>query len=284
MYKMQQVTTDEQGNELSYYMEDRLGGYCQKIKETINKKDKDFVILVDGYEGSGKSTFAQQVGKAIDSDLSLDRICMTPEQFKEAIKRADKGQCVIYDEAVTGLSSGDAISKVGKILKSMMMQMRQKNLCVIVIMPTFFELNRYAVLSRAKALFHIYERQGRRGYFVGYNRQDMKRMYLKGKKMHSYCVRSFFTGRFYGKYTVDQEAYRKKKEEALFEVEIQEEDNKWAMRNFLIATLYQVLKKYKKMNREELIPILEQGGIRMTGSNISRIVGKVQEKGIIVNL
>jgi hypothetical protein len=140
---------------------------------------------------------------------------MTADEWKEAINVAQKGQCVIYDEAVTGMAAGDSITRIGKILKSMMMQMRQKNLFVIVIIPTIFEMGKYAVLSRARGLLRTYEKKGKMGYWVGYNKRDLKQLYILGKKTYSYKVRSSFIGRFYGKYTINEEAYRLKKSEAL---------------------------------------------------------------------
>ena len=65
---------------------------------------------------------------------------MTVDEFKQAINNAGKAECVIYDEAVTGMTSGDSISKIGKALKSMMMQMRQKNLFVIIIIPVIIAI------------------------------------------------------------------------------------------------------------------------------------------------
>lgn len=121
------------------------------------------------------------------------------------------------------MSAGESITRIGRLLKSMMMQMRQKNLFVIVILPTVFELSRYSVLGRARCMFHIYEKSGRMGYWVGYNRKAMKQLFLKGKKTYSYKVRSLFNGRFYGKYVVNEELYRKKKGDALF---LLDDDNK----------------------------------------------------------
>ena len=217
---------DKQGNivldpnkdkptQLSYHIDKKMVKFLDNIKQKINQKDKDYVLIIDGYEGSGKSTIAQQMGKYVDSSLNLDRICMTADELKEQINKADKGQCVIYDEAVTGMSAGDSIARIGKILKSMMMQMRQKNLFVILIIPTVFELNKYAVLSRARCLIHTYEKHGRMGYWVGYNKKDLKNLYLLGKKTYTYKVKSRFIGRFYGKYVVNEEEYRKKKSDAL---------------------------------------------------------------------
>ncbi len=241
---MVEITDPTTKETLSYHVDTKMQSFLnKKVKDRIQKKDKDYVLIIDGYEGSGKSTLAQQMGKFVDPTLNLSRICMTTEEFKQAIINADKNQCVIYDEAVTGMTAGDSISKVGKLLKSMMMQMRQKNLFVIVIIPTVFELNKYSVLSRARSLFHTYEKKERMGYWVGYNKKDLRKLYLLGKKTYSYKVKSRFIGRFYGKYTVNEEQYRKKKEEALFLIECDESTNKkderyTTQRNLIIKGIY----------------------------------------------
>ena len=138
---------DDKGKEWSFHVDKKLQKFLiDKVKDRITKKDKDYVLLIDGYEGSGKSTFGMQMGKFVDPSLTLDRVCLTADEFKQRILDAKKGQCVIYDEAVTGMSAGNSITRIGKLLKSLMMQMRQQNLFVIVILPSVFELNRYAVL------------------------------------------------------------------------------------------------------------------------------------------
>ncbi len=259
LYNLKDPKTKE---EISYHIDKKIVYLLEGVKNYISKRDKDYVMLIDGYEGSGKTTFAIQLGKYVDPSLNLSRICMTPDEFKDAIKTAKKGQCVIYDEAVTGLTAGDSITKVGRILKSMMMQMRQKNLYVIVIMPVIFEFNKYAVLSRTRFFFHIYEPKGRIGYFVGLNKKGTRITYLKGKKTHSYSVRSRFVGRFYGKFGLgnsQEPLYRKKKEDALFVVGEEEESTKYRVKSLLIQYIKKLtgdsIKKIEKRFEEEGIPL-----------------------------
>ena len=211
---------------------------------------------------------------------------MTAEEFKSAVINSGKGQCVIYDEAVTGLTSSDSISRVGKLLKSLMMQMRQKNLFIIVILPIIFDLNKYSVLSRARSFFHIYEKKDRMGYWVGYNRKDLRDLYLKGKKTHSYKVRSYFNGRFYGKYAVDEEKYRKKKEDALMS---SDEDNNdegkgrmYNERKIMMANYYYVLRELKKMTQEDIVKLFKSVKINITQEQLSRIYSDVRKRGLII--
>ena len=259
---------------LSFHVDKRLLKFLDVVKSKLISKDKDYVMLIDGYEGVGKSTFAQQAGMYVDPTLNLDRVCMTADEFKNQIINAQKGQCVIYDEAVTGMSSGESITRIGRLLKSMMMQMRQKNLFVIVILPSVFELNKYAVLSRARSLFHMYEASGKIGYWVGYNKKDVRQLYLKGKKTYSYKVYSMFRGRFGGKYTVNEEAYRKKKGDALFKLD--EDPGKREMTN-------QQIKWYSQ--RDVFIKSLKEKGLTLQQisdltKNIEHPLSKTQVQAI----
>jgi len=217
--------------DISYYMNDRLKNtLTNKVKPLLGKADEDCVIAVDGLEGSGKSTLAFQIGKFIDPTLDLSRIVFNPEEFREAILKAKKRQCIIFDEAFTGFSSRASLSGVNKTLVSLMMQMRQKNLMVIVALPTFFLLDKYVALFRTRFLVHVYKNKSIKGYFRIYNRQKKKLLFLAGRQTYSYNVRigkvpvkTRFKGRFYGVFALGnkeiENKYRKRKEKALMESE-----------------------------------------------------------------
>lgn len=175
----------------------------------------------------GKSTLAFQLGRYADPTLDLSRVVFSAEKFRQAIFKAKKGQCVIYDEAFTGLSSRSSLSGINRALVSLMMQMRQKNLFVIIVLPTYFLLDKYVALFRTRALFHVYENSGRRGYYQVYNRKSKKYLYLAGKNTYSYKnkkVRPTLRRlRFYGVFALGdkdiEEKYREMKSKALEETE-----------------------------------------------------------------
>ncbi len=196
------------------------------IIPALNQQDKDYVICVDGREGAGKSYFAFQIGKYVDPSLNLKRVVFSPDDFREAILRAKKGQCIIYDEAFTGYSSRSSLSPVNRVLVSLAMQMRQKNLFIIIVLPTIFLLDKYMAMFRTRALIHVYESRSKRGYFKGYNSRVKKYLILAGQKTMSYkhkTVKSNFHGRFYGKFALGDDKvlkeYLKKKEKSLADSE-----------------------------------------------------------------
>ena len=211
------IPIEVNGEETTCYCDGILYNKLQnKVKENVLKRDNDALYILDGSEGSGKSVFAMQLAKFLDPTFCLERVCFTPEEFEEAVKTSKKGQAIVYDEAFRGLSSRATLSKINKVLVSMMMEMRQRNLFVFVVLPTVYLLDKYVVLFRSKGLFNVYTRNGRRGYWKYYNSKRKKSLYLKNYKTYTYYkVRPLYMGRFTNTYVIDEQEYRNKKSHAL---------------------------------------------------------------------
>lgn len=272
----EQITiTLADGTESKYSMDLDLKRILDRVKINITKKDKDFVLIVDGHEGAGKSTLATQIGTYIDPSLTLDRICFSGKEFKEAIIKADQGQCVIFDEAFTGLASRSALSEINKMLVSLMMQMRQKNLFIIIVLPTFFLLDKYVALFRARALINVYELRGARGYFRMFNRKKKKYIYLSGLKFYNYGkVTTRIKGRFYGKFPlgeIAEELYRNKKLKALQDKEeVEKKDRFQVARDKLIVNLV----RNEDLSERQAQARLMELGIKLDHAQIGNILRK----------
>ena len=197
-----------------------MDGYMKKNLDTakdVIKKDWDMIFVYDGYEGSGKSTKACQDAFYCDQTLTFDRYAFNSKQFKQVVHRAEPYQAVIYDEAYSGLSSRGAMSKINKSLVSMLTEIRQKNLFVFIVLPCFFDLDKYVALWRSRALVHVYTGDKfQRGFFEFYNMDRKKELYIKGKKMYEYYVtKPNFRGRFTKHFPLDMDEYKKLKLSAL---------------------------------------------------------------------
>lgn len=238
-YKMVKVKP----NQIEYYMD----GYLQKnldASKKLNRKDWDSVFIVDGSEGSGKSTIALQAATYCDPKFTEDRVCFKPDKFKEAIINATEYQSVVYDEAFTGLSSRSTMGRVNRMLVSMLAEIRQKKLFVFIVAPTFFDMDKYVALWRSRALIHVYTNNMQRGFFRFYNYNRKKGLYLNGKKFYSYNKPGpNFIGKFYSVLPIDEQSYRKKKYEALKASEEETHEGAVERRNrFRYARLASVLK------------------------------------------
>jgi len=199
------------------YYDGTLSKNLLLARKAVREKDMDFVFLIDGVEGGGKSTLAQQVGKLLDPSLNLSRITFSADEFKEAVLKAKKFQCVVFDEAFGGFASRRSMSKINVTLVDLLAEIRQKNLFIIVVMPTFFDMDKNIALWRSKCLIHIVMKDDfKRGYFWFFNNIKKKYLYLKGKRLYNYKSNPFsFQGRFTSKYVIDEKKYRKKKMDAL---------------------------------------------------------------------
>jgi len=205
-----------EGTENEYY----LDGYLKQnldVAKSVIKKDWDMIFCVDGNEGSGKSVLAQQCAFYCDPNLSINNIVFTPGEFKKAIMSSPKYSSIVYDEAYTGLNSRATMSLINRILVSMLAEIRQKNLFVFVVMPCFFDLDKYVAIWRSRALLHIYTGDNfMRGFFAFYNADRKKNLYIIGKKFYEYKnPHPNFRGRFVNCYMVDETQYRQKKRYSL---------------------------------------------------------------------
>ena len=224
----------------------------------INKDDMDYVMVIDGQEGSGKSALSSQVASYVDPSFNESRMCLTPRDFMEGITSAKKGQAVIFDESFTGLGSRYALSEVNKLMIQMMMEMRKKNLFVILNIPSVFYLEKYVCLHRARALLHVYMKNGKRGRYLIYNQSKLKQLYLKGKKNMSYSWPKVKTlpQRFPKATPVDWKKYEDKKISALkqkkygimAEKQMEQRDALiYMMRNSLNITEKEILGMFSKL-------------------------------------
>lgn len=199
-------------------MDENLKKIWDRIKANLVKNDEDRCYIVDGRERCGKSLFTIQQACYIDPTFDISRICFTPEELLNCIRTAKPGQVIIFDEAFRGLSSAQSRSKTNQQIKTALMEMGQRNLVLFIVLPSFFLLDIYAATLRSHALFHIAkEPNSKRRMFKVYNERKKWVLYHLGIKHGANYAKppSRFKGNFYNKYPIDEQAYRKKKSDAL---------------------------------------------------------------------
>jgi hypothetical protein len=230
-------------------------------------------------KNSGKSTLGMQLCKYVDPTFNLKRVVFTPEEFREAIYSAKKGQAIMFDEAFTGFSSRSALSGVNRTLVSLMMQVRQKNLFVAIILPTFFLLDKYIAIFRTRVLIHTYECRGVRGYFKIFSSKKKRMLVLdKESRTYSYGVKTKKRGRFYGVFALGtkdvEKKYREKKMKAL---EMTEKD---PMTNSAVKFKEQrnlmlyILKKHTGLSNRKLESFLNEYDFDISYEQIRQICSK----------
>jgi hypothetical protein len=266
-------------NGKTYYIDGRLQRAIDEVVNELAKKDKDSVFVVDGEERVGKSVFAMGLGNyaayKLGTKFDITNITLAPEEFRSRVMNAQRKEVIIYDEAHRGMSSSRSLSEINNILKDLMMEMGQRNLFIIVILPSFFLLDKYAALFRSRGLFHVYERRKQRGFWCFFNRKKKLKLYQYGKKDLNYnCMRwPYFRGRFIDSYPIDEIEYRKKKSESFTEKKRTTRGEVWmAQRDQLIWILHKEL----NIGEQKLTKLLKSYNIPLQHSIIGDILTKMR--------
>jgi hypothetical protein len=96
---------------------------------------------------------------------------------------------------------------------------RQKNLALIVVAPSFFDLNKYIAVQRSRCLIHVYtEKDLTRGRYAFFTQKRKNILFTEGKKNYNTYAKP--EANFYGRFTDSNplgEPYIKAKELSLFE-------------------------------------------------------------------
>jgi hypothetical protein len=242
------------------------------LKWAIHFKKQSAVIIIDGRSGMGKTTLSFQCGKYMTPDFNLDNVYFNPETFLQGLAVAQKGQTLIFDEAML-LSSRAALSAINRMIVIAMSMIRSKNLLIIFNVNSIFDLDRNLALSRADLLLHCYgESLTDKGkflaFFKGGDGQDrIKQLYILGKKYYSYAhPKSNFNNNFGPYFVVDEAEYEKRKQvgvdKFLTSGKLDKESKDKIARDRLIITMY-----YKDKRRQD--EIMEITGLsRETISNV----------------
>lgn len=258
-----------------------LDGFLKKKLDLAKKQqDRDFDVggIVDGSEGTGKSTCASNI-MIYMSDCKFDPRKHIIKSHEDAIKvlkeTPDKGT-VMFDEGYLLFYSADALTKHQKAITKIFSIIRQKNLFFLIVAPSFFRLASYFANDRTKFLINVYTVEGKRGYFNYWGHKAKDKLYDKGKRDKNYrCVRPTIKGR-YSKCSMLDEEYKQIKRETLEEAyaEAQEKLQKKVSPLQIKAEAYKEivynnqhlsgveLAKLLNLSRQRISEIKQQLGIR----------------------
>jgi len=267
--------------ETNYYVSKDVKRQFEHALHVVVKGNQDRIFVVDGREGLGKSTLAMQLAYLVDKSFNIDRIAFNATEFERILKKADNYQAIVFDEAFNGLSSKSALSKENKRLVQILMECRQRNLFIFIVLPSIFLLEKYVAIFRSQALFHVFapKKYGMRRYYRIFNYVNKKTLYLYGKKLMSYNrPRVNKTHRFYGKIpeAIAKEAYDKKKHNA-FKGRIEKEEettHKWKLQRDVFAyTAW----KYGGIKQKDLAKISDLYDCAIKRTGITEICSTVSK-------
>jgi len=200
------------------YLKDALD-FCVKRQE----KKWDNLLIIDGMEGSGKTTMSWGIGKywsyKTGKEFSVDNIFFDPDRLmKEAT--STKNKVFIWDEAALSGLSMNWQNKIQQKLVKVLMTARSRNHFWIFICPSIFMLNKYIAYDRAFFAINVYSPDNiRRGRFKLFNRKSKNAMldYYRASRKKAYNKFKDFYGSFTKQYCelVNNNKYEWKKDRAI---------------------------------------------------------------------
>ena len=157
----------------------------QRLLEKVLKAHQDqhdTVWIISGDEGFGKSNLlldiVEEWGLMTDRKYTIENIGLTPQGWVRAISIAEPHIGIApFDEAGDGLLSRDAMSDFNKDVIKMYTVIRGKGLFTILVLPSFWYLDKFFRMHRVKGLFHVYNR----GRVAFWNKQQIKQIILRGE-------------------------------------------------------------------------------------------------------
>lgn len=143
------------------------------IKKIILEKDYDWIHLIIGKEGTGKSTLGLQVCKYFDETFDESRIINDLEELKVTVRNSKPGQAIMIDEGALFFYASDAMTKDVKEIIKLFTAFRKYNLFFVICVPQYYDIVSRIRDKRVKSATVVYKR----GVFGFMSRAKLNRIY-----------------------------------------------------------------------------------------------------------
>jgi len=99
--------------------------------------NKNFLVILTGPTGSGKSWSALSMGELIDEDFNISRVVFSGTELMKLINSDElkSGSVVVWDEAGVNLSNRNWQSGINKMMNLLLQTFRHRNIILIFTVP-----------------------------------------------------------------------------------------------------------------------------------------------------
>lgn len=141
---------------------DKMRAFTNMVRRGIEQK-WDFVMVIDGREGSGKSSLGLHMKAMYDGFYNLDHVLFNASEMVTEMQVAPRGSCIIVDEAIISLYKREALKDFQTTLVKAFSIVRARNLFFILVLPNFQDLDPN-IRTRANYRLYTHAKRGVRGY------------------------------------------------------------------------------------------------------------------------
>ncbi len=119
------------------------------------KKQNDFVVVVIGREGSGKTTFSTQLCSWVNPSFSVERICLGSKETIQNLRATKTGDALQIDEGGLSFFSREAMTTMNRAMVKIFMTIRLKSLFCVVCIPDLKSIDKYVREHRMALLVRV---------------------------------------------------------------------------------------------------------------------------------
>lgn len=138
------------------------------IHHAIHKRNLNFLLLVVGPVGAGKSYACLELAHKIDPEFDAAHVVFDPNVFAEMISNPEqyglkKGSCIVFEEAGVNMGARDFQSVRNKMMSFITQTFRHQNLVVLFNTPNqkFIDINLRRLIHGTLEISH---NDGKYGY------------------------------------------------------------------------------------------------------------------------
>jgi len=132
--------------------------FLENVKRIILEKDLDWLHVIVGKEGVGKSSLGIYLCRTFDPNFSIENIVFDINELKDRVRNSKPGDAILIDEGALIFFSTDSHRKETKEGIKLLTAMREFNLFVVICIPNFWILSRYIREHRVKTISRVVKR------------------------------------------------------------------------------------------------------------------------------
>lgn len=166
-----------------YPLETRLVPKLDLMVErcTSTRSKKDTVLLVEGSEGEGKTTYsvaiAYYVSEKTGRPFGADNVFFDINKMMDFLQNSEN-QIAIWDEPALQALSTDSRSTIVQNLTRLLMTARKKRHFIIINLTKFYKFNEYIIVDRPVAMIHVYSKNNiESGRFTYIKKRNLEMLY-----------------------------------------------------------------------------------------------------------
>ena len=112
--------------------------FLKMVYSRLHRQDMDFLLLIVGERGSGKSTAAVRLCELVDPNFTIDNVVFSPSEFAALLKSGTlkDGSAVLLDELGVAAGSRDWASVQNKSFNALSQVFRTRHLFVVFTAPS----------------------------------------------------------------------------------------------------------------------------------------------------